>query len=188
MTDFITQLLNNNQEVSYLISISINIIISLFAFIPSFFVTAANIYVFGLWEGIMLSLVGEVTGSIISLYLYRKGIKLLIKEKELRFPLVNRLTTSTGAGAFFVIFSLRLLPFVPSGLINIGASFSSVTLTTFGLATLLGKIPAVLIEGFAVSQYMNWEGQEKIYMTIAGLVLFGIYILIKRKQANHSKP
>jgi uncharacterized membrane protein YdjX (TVP38/TMEM64 family) len=188
MTDLVTNLMNDYAEISYLISIFINVLISLFAFIPSFFVTAANIYVFGFWEGLILSLVGEVLGSVISLILYRKGIKIFIREKEITLPYYKKLLTTTGMEAFLLIVSLRLLPFVPSGLVNIGASFSNVSLATFGLATLIGKIPAVLMEAMAVSQYMKWEGEEKFYITVFAMVLLGIYLFLKRRQTSIKKP
>ncbi|MBM7661504.1 putative membrane protein YdjX (TVP38/TMEM64 family) [Bacillus mesophilus] len=182
MTEFITELMNDYAEISYLISILVNVLISLFAFIPSVFITAANIYVFGFWEGLILSLVGEVLGSVISLILYRKGIEFLTREKEITHPIYKKLLTTTGVEAFLLIVSLRLLPFVPSGLVNIGASFSKVSVTTFGIATLIGKIPAVLIEAMAVSQYMKWQGEEKVYFTLVALILVLIYFLVKRKR------
>jgi uncharacterized membrane protein YdjX (TVP38/TMEM64 family) len=187
MIDLITNLMNQHTEISYLISIFINVLISILAFIPSFFITAANIYVFGFWEGLILSLIGEVIGSIISVTLYRKGIKLLTKEKEIKLPFIQRLLTSTGTEAFLLILSLRLLPFVPSGLVNIGASFSNVSLLTFGLATLLGKIPAVMMEALAVSHYMSWSGQVKVYVTVAGVVLFCIYLVWKKIYSSTNK-
>jgi uncharacterized membrane protein YdjX (TVP38/TMEM64 family) len=52
---FVIELLKNNIEGSYIISIFLNIVISILTVIPSFFLTAANIYVFGFWEGTFLS-------------------------------------------------------------------------------------------------------------------------------------
>ncbi|WP_246942544.1 TVP38/TMEM64 family protein [Bacillus pinisoli] len=180
MTEFATELMTEYRSISYFISVLLNIFISIFAFIPSFFITAANIYVFGLWEGMVLSLVGEVMGSIISFALYRKGIKLVVGEKLHTLPYLGKLQKSSGLEAFVLILSLRLLPFVPSGLVNIAASFSKVSIGTFGLATLLGKIPAVFIEAYAVSEYMSWEGQEKLYFTLAGLCLLVAYYVWRK--------
>jgi len=56
------------------ISIILNISISVLGFIPSVFVTAANNSYFGFWNGLILSILGEALGGMISFYLYRKGI------------------------------------------------------------------------------------------------------------------
>jgi uncharacterized membrane protein YdjX (TVP38/TMEM64 family) len=54
-----------------LLSILLNIIISVLGVIPSVFITAANISFFGFGYGLTLSILGEAFGAIISFYLYR---------------------------------------------------------------------------------------------------------------------
>lgn len=100
--------MKDNIEISYLISIFLNVLISIFALNPSFFLTAANIYVFGLWEGTLLSLIGEVIGSVVSFWLYRKGIKRFTTQKEISSPYLKRLLGTKGSEAFFLLLSLRL--------------------------------------------------------------------------------
>ncbi|MFZ3590078.1 TVP38/TMEM64 family protein [Bacillus sp. DJP31] len=178
MSEFLIELLMNNKEISYLISILLNVLISIFAFIPSFFLTAANIYVYGFWEGTLLSLIGEVIGCLVSFWLYRKGIKIVSQKKEFQSPYIRRLLGVKGSEAFLLLLSLRLLPFMPSGLINIGAAFSKVSIILFGLSTLFGKIPALFLEGYTVSSYLEWDGRGKLFITITGIILFGIYICI----------
>ncbi len=177
MKELTIELLRANLEISYVISILINIIISILAFIPSIFLTAANILVFGFWEGTLLSLVGEVIGSLVSFYLYRKGIRRILPIQSYKNKYLQRLYSAKGIQAFLLIVALRLFPFVPSGLVNIGAAFGKVSSLVFGLATIIGKIPSLLMEAFAVSNYLSWEGDGKYVSTIIGIILIGGYLI-----------
>ncbi len=188
MSDFVIELMKENIEISYFISIFFNVLISIFALIPSFFLTAANIFVFGFWEGTLLSLLGEVIGSLFSFWLYRKGIKLFTPQKEISSLYLNRLLGAKGGEAFFLLLSLRLLPFIPSGLINIGAAFGKVSAFTFGWATLIGKIPALFLEAYAVSHYLSWDGRGKMILTVIGIILIGVYMItgkVKRMKSTN---
>jgi uncharacterized membrane protein YdjX (TVP38/TMEM64 family) len=187
MSQVVIELMKENIEISYAISIFINTIISIFAVIPSFFLTAANIIVFGFWEGAFLSLVGEVIGSIVSFQLYRKGIRRFIPNQISKPKYIERLLSTKGIQAFTLILSLRLLPFVPSGLVNIGAAFGKVSALTFGAATLIGKVPALLFESYTVSNYLAWEGEGKVVLTLLGIILIGGYLVVNRlKRERHS--
>jgi uncharacterized membrane protein YdjX (TVP38/TMEM64 family) len=185
MSEFVIGIMRNHIEISYLISILLNVIISVFAFIPSFFLTAANIFVFGFWEGTLLSLIGEIIGSLVSFHLYRIGIRRFIPKQEFKQKHLQRLLSVKGSQAFVMILSLRLLPFVPSGLVNIGAAFGKVSSFTFGMATLIGKIPALLFEAFTVNQYISWESEGKLYLTLLGILIIGTYFIVgKRKESQ----
>jgi uncharacterized membrane protein YdjX (TVP38/TMEM64 family) len=185
MSNFVIEIMRENIEISYIISIFLNVVISILAVIPSFFLTAANIYVFGFWEGTLLSLIGEIIGSIVSFWLYRKGIRKFISQQDFNSLSLRRLLSARGSEAFLLILSLRLLPFVPSGLVNIGAAFGTVSLVTFGLATLIGKIPALLLEAYTVNYYISWEGEGKMILTILGIFLIGGYMVAgKMKRIN----
>jgi uncharacterized membrane protein YdjX (TVP38/TMEM64 family) len=71
MSQFVIEIMKDNMEVAYILSLLFNIVISILAVIPSFFLTAANIYIFGFWEGTILTIVGVI---IICFYvLFRKS-------------------------------------------------------------------------------------------------------------------
>ncbi|MDQ7864664.1 hypothetical protein RCO48_36895 [Peribacillus frigoritolerans] len=60
---------------SIAVSLVFNILISVLGFIPSVFITAANISVFGFEKGLILSYIGEIAGAVVSFWLYRKGFQ-----------------------------------------------------------------------------------------------------------------
>ena len=75
MKEQIIALLHTYENGAYFISIAINILISILGIVPSVFLTAANLAVFGFWKGTLLSFAGEAIGAIISFVLYRKEMK-----------------------------------------------------------------------------------------------------------------
>jgi len=164
------------------ISIFLSVVISVFGIIPSVFLTASNITFFGFETGIFISYIGECAGVGISFLLYRKGIQYVKKNIPANSKYLNKLMQSREKEAFLLIISLRLLPFMPSGLINLAASLSQISLLHFTLASALGKIPAMLLEGYSVKEVLSWEAKGKIILlTVASFILI-IYWLIKRKR------
>ncbi|MFH0067074.1 hypothetical protein [Peribacillus sp. NPDC056705] len=73
--NFISEALLSSGPFSIAVSLAFNILISVLGFIPSVFITAANITVFGFEKGLILSYVGEIGGAVVSFWLYRKAFK-----------------------------------------------------------------------------------------------------------------
>lgn len=91
---------------------------------------------------------------------------------------------SKGKEAAILIVALRLFPFIPSGLINLGAALSKISTLHFTLASAIGKIPAMLIEGYSVKEVLSWEAEGKIALFIVSLMILMINWLIKRKRTD----
>ncbi|WP_461201814.1 TVP38/TMEM64 family protein [Anoxybacillus sp. TBDG-1] len=166
------------ESFAFLISIAMNVIISILGVVPSVFLTAANLAVFGFWKGTFLSFVGEAAGAIVSFVLYRKGFRQLSETKWFSYPKVRHLLAAEGKEAFFLVLSLRLLPFVPSGMVTFVAAIGRMSLLLFTAASSLGKLPALLLEAYSVYQVMNWTWQGKVILTFAAL---GIFIVVVRR-------
>ena len=80
--------------------------------------------------------------------------------------------------AFWLIFSLRLIPFVPSGLVTFAAAIGKVSAVTFLVASSVGKLPALLLEGYAVYQVAEFGWQGKVILTV--FALFILYFVTKQ--------
>ncbi|GGJ71321.1 putative membrane protein YdjX (TVP38/TMEM64 family) [Anoxybacillus voinovskiensis] len=160
------------EPFAFLISIATNVIISILGVVPSVFLTAANLAVFGFWKGTFVSFVGEAVGAIVSFVLYRKGFRKLSETKWFSYPKVKRLLAAEGVEAFSLILSLRLLPFVPSGFVTFVAAIGHTSLLIFIIASSIGKLPALLLEAYSVYQVMNWTWQGKVISTVFAVFLF----------------
>lgn len=172
MEEQVIALFHTYPSIAFLISIAINIGISILGVVPSVFLTAANLVVFGFWKGTFLSFVGEAVGAIVSFLLYRKGFRKLSETKWFSYPKVKRLLAAEGKEAFLLVLSLRLLPFVPSGIVTFVAAIGRMSLLLFVAASSLGKLPALLLEAYSVYQVMNWTWQGKVISTVFAVFLF----------------
>ncbi len=168
----VLEIFNNYPQYAFLLSISINVLIAVLGVVPSVFLTAANVLFFGFWQGTIISFAGEAIGAFIAFTLYRFGFKKRIQNREQNYPAVKKLLNARGKEAFYAIISLRLIPFIPSGIITFTAAVGRVNSLTFFIASSLGKIPALLIESYVAYQVTNFGWQGKII-----LLLVGIYLL-----------
>jgi uncharacterized membrane protein YdjX (TVP38/TMEM64 family) len=80
---------------------------------------------------------------------------------------------------------MRLLPFVPSGLVTFAAAVGKVRLFLFLVASSLGKIPALLIEAYAVYQVTQVGWQGKVIISVMALALF--YFVIRKIKQRKKK-
>ena len=78
--DFLLDILPGNVIIAVIFSILVNTIIAVAGLFPSTFITAANIIYFGFQFGLVISIVGEAAGAIISFIFY---------DNTLRTPLIS---------------------------------------------------------------------------------------------------
>ena len=178
MKDALLQLLQDHRDIAILISLAMSIVVAVVGVLPSVFITAANILFFGFWPGTFISFLGEALGAVVAFVLYRKGFKKGVDASLQKFPKAQRLIAARGREAFFLIFSLRLLPFVPSGVVTFAGAVGAVSLLTFSMASSLGKIPALLLEAWSVQQVTDFGWQGKLILSAAALSL--IYLALKK--------
>lgn len=172
MKEALFRLFAAHPQAALLISLMISIVVAVLGVLPSVFVTAANILFFGFWRGTLVSFIGEALGAAVSFWLYRKGFKKSADQQLYRFPKVQQLVRARGKEAFLLILSLRLLPFVPSGLVTFAAAIGVVPAALFVAASSLGKIPALLIEAFAVQQVVGFGWPSKLILLMIGIGMF----------------
>lgn len=180
--DMIIELFNNYSEFAIFISIIASILIALAGVLPSIFVTGANILFWGPVKGIVISIIGEVIGGYITFKIYRLGIKSVIEKIEGRYKLIDQLLTSQGLNAGILIFQGRIIPFIPSGFVTLAAAVSKINDFIFIIATLLGKIPSIILEGLISYDLINiQENYIRLFMVIFTLLIG--YIVKKTKKS-----
>nr|WP_088328056.1 VTT domain-containing protein [Bacillus cereus] len=178
MAETIQSFLTDYYSIAIPLSILINIVISLLGIIPSIFLTAINIQLFGVTNGTIISIAGEVLGAIISFYIYRIGLQKFTHSKVNKYPKVERLLYVEGREAFLLVLSFRLIPFIPSSIVTLFAALGKMSLLSFSIASTIGKIPALLIEVYSAYHVMNGTNEAKWIVTIAGCI--GLYYLWKK--------
>ena len=73
---------------------------------------------------------------------------------------------------------------MPSGLVTFAPAVGRVSVLVFLIASSLGKLPALLLEGYAVYQVTEFTWQGKIILTIIALIIlyFAFRRIVARKK------
>lgn len=179
MQESLLQLFKAHPQLAIIISILVSVLIAVIGVLPSVFITAANIIFFGFWNGTLISFLGEAIGAGVAFLLYRTGFKKTAEKGFEKYPKVKRLMGAGNTEAFYLVFSLRLLPFVPSGLITFAAAIGKVSFTVFLIASSLGKLPALLIEAYSVNAVTEFGWQGKLILAAVAIAI--VYWILKRK-------
>ncbi|CEG28899.1 TVP38/TMEM64 family protein [Bacillus sp. B-jedd] len=180
MQEWVVGIFEQYREAAVLVIVLLNVAISILGVVPSVFLTAANIVVFGPVGGTAISALGEAAGAAVSFFLYRKGFKRWVQTKLPDSRWAETLLTARGKEAFLLIIGLRVLPFVPSGLVTFAAAIGSVGAITFIAASTIGKIPALLIEAYSVYQVTEWTVQGKLFLIVFSIIV--IYLGFKKNR------
>ncbi len=129
-----------------IISLLLNIVISILGFVPSVFLSGANAVVFGLIPGFLISVLGEVLGAGISFVLYRWGFGKMRTVRNESWKWLKQLNQAGRGRRMLLLLTARLTPFLPSGVITFAASVSQISFVDFIVVTLFGKAPSIALE------------------------------------------
>ncbi|WP_065410388.1 TVP38/TMEM64 family protein [Pseudobacillus wudalianchiensis] len=173
------QWLPANPVLAFLASISLNIIVAVSGVLPSAFLTGANIVLFGFEWGLLVSIIGEAAGAVVSFILYRYGFKKLHKQFNHKF--LNKLKDTGGAEAILLVLLLRIVPFVPSGAVTLTAAVSRMGLLSFSLASTIGKIPSLFIEAYSVKQIFALTPYWQLAAITCLTFIIAFYFFLKKK-------
>lgn len=181
MINSLIDLMQENLFLAVILSIIINIIIAIIGILPSYFITFINVTIFGYVYGFLVSVVGESLGALVSFWLYRKGFykstqKLISKNEKF-----EKLANSTDVQAFTIIFMMRVLPYMPSGIVTYLSAVTNVKIYIFTIASTLGKIPSLIIEilvSFSIISAAKSSSYELIFTITAVIVL--AFMILKR--------
>lgn len=169
------------NNIAFIISIVVSIIIALIGILPSVFVTCANIIFFGPVKVFLISLAGETIGGYITFLVYRIGIKKVASDFVSKYKILDKLQKSRGIKSGLIIFEGRLLPFIPSGFVTLAASMSGVEGWMFILATLLEKIPSIFLEVMISYDFINIkENYLRLFLSLVAIIL--LYITLRKRK------
>lgn len=133
-------------EMAVVFSFLLTLFVNALGFPPAIIFSTANTLIFGIFWGIVISVAAETVGVTISFLLLRfffrdAAEKLIAKSKFLSS--IDHYSSEKG---FMVMLIARMVPYVPSGLLNAVGALSSLNLREYFLASFVGKFPSTGIE------------------------------------------
>lgn len=133
---------------------------------------------FGFELGLLLSWSGALVGACLAYWVCRlSATDWVIKMVEKKFN--YNLREINGELAFWTIVVARIIPVVPTPLINVVAALSGVSFWTFFFSSAIGKIPtAVLYTGLGVCLFNAQDAKMTLLIigAILALVIVGRYL------------
>ncbi|OXS54965.1 hypothetical protein B1A99_24605 [Cohnella sp. CIP 111063] len=122
--------------------------------------------------GTGINIIVSVLAAIILFGLIRGTFTAEGRHKIAHFKGVTFLTEFTERNAFMTILFARLLPIVPAQVINAYAALTKMPWKPYFYATLLGKIPFILLVTLIGDQFFNEANYRGIAYIVAVYVLF----------------
>jgi len=151
---------------------------------PYIFLAAAGGILFGFKLGVFLSWLGALTGACVAYWMCRiLGYTNFLQRyyKRLGYD-VRQLDASM---AFWTIIAARIIPVIPTPLINAAAALGGVSFPNFFASSAIGKIPsAALYTGLGLALFNAQDIQTALL--ILGITL--VVLLLIRYQAKKMFP
>lgn len=155
------------------------VIMALFPVIPYPVVGGVIGAALGPFIGGIVTWVGSTVASILMFMFIRYGYQEWGGRVLYRYKRLEKVTTMFERNAFMTILFTRLIPFIPSIVINVYAALSKVTFTSFSIASALGKIPAMLLFSMVGDHLMTDPSHIMITIGVYGVFL-AITLLVYR--------
>ena len=169
---------------------SIAIILALFIVMtftvvfPFMILSGATGIIYGLFWGVIISWIGEVIGAIFMFifarYFFRQCIAIWVQKSEY----LKQVDDYSAENGFKALLIARLLPLAPSGIITAVAAISRMRFKDFFLATLIGKLPPVVIK-VLLGHDLVFAGENMTRLILVIVAIIIIYMGLwwsKRRQ------
>jgi uncharacterized membrane protein YdjX (TVP38/TMEM64 family) len=164
------------------ISLLLNILISILGVVPSIFLSGANAVVFGIIPGFSISLAGEALGAAVAFGIYRWGFKRITAIKEESWKWLRQMNEASRSKRILLLFLARVTPFMPSGVITFAAAVSHMSFLDFIAVTLLGKSPSIAMETIVGHDLFFF--QENYVRLLISLLLLSLIVLMMQKKRS----
>lgn len=177
------------KDHSIFLTIFIATLFALFPILPFPIIGAIIGAMYGTFLGGFVTWVASTSASIIMFLFIRfvfQAWGLLIIH---RYKKLEMVTAMFERNAFITILVSRLIPFIPSIVINAYSAVSRVSFINYTIASSLGKIPAMLL--FAVLGHSVVSSSYQVFFVIAIyalIIVLTIYFYKRWKNSSVKKP
>ncbi len=155
---------------------------------PQILLITAVVAVFGPWTGLMLSWAGKMLACSIGFFIGRRfGARLLASHAGPRLSAFMRQLARRG---FLASALIRLVPTIPSVLINIAAGATPIRFRDFILGTALGSVPKMTLMafgGYAAMEAIRNNSSWAWIVLAAVIVLWAVLAVAARRWMRRDK-
>ena len=152
-------------------------------FPPAVIFSTANVILFGIVPGIILSCVAETVGVTIAFVLMRFYFREAAEKAIAKSPFLAKVDQYSGSKGFIIMLIGRMVPYLPSAIMNAVGALSSIRFRDYVLASLVGKFPSTGIEAIIGHDLiMQQEDNTRLIIVVicAGILIYGAIRYEKR--------
>lgn len=147
--------------------------VAIFPVVP--FTVAAGVMgaKYGIVIGGLINLASSTIAAILMFLFFRYGFAVEGRQWLAKWKMVDRFTEIVEKNAFMAVLFGRLIPIVPAPAVNLYSAISRMKLSSYALASLIGKIPVMTV--FAVIGDQFFEHPRNILYV---LLFYSLFIVI----------
>ncbi|WP_312334963.1 TVP38/TMEM64 family protein [Anaerospora hongkongensis] len=154
---------------------------------PFMILSGAAGIVFGLWWGTIISWMGEVLGALVMFVFARYFFRHAVEGWITKSPYLKQVDDYSAENGFKALLIARLLPLAPSGIITAVAAISRMNFRDFMLATVLGKLPPVIIK-VLLGHDLVFASENMGRLIGIIVIIIGVYGALWWYKRKNSKP
>ena len=160
-------------------------------FPPAVIFSTANVILFGIIPGIILSCVAETVGVTIAFVLMRFYFREAAEKAIAKSPFLAKVDRYSGSKGFFIMLIGRMVPYLPSAVMNAVGALSSIRFRDYALASLVGKFPSTGIEAIIGHDIiMQQEDHTRLVIVVicAGILIYAAIRYEKHLMREEAVP
>ncbi|MDQ1913141.1 TVP38/TMEM64 family protein [Paenibacillus sp. GD4] len=164
---------------------------TLLPLIPFIVVAGANVLLFGFWGGFLINYIFSCIGAFTAFLIVRYFGREWVARRLRKYAFIRSFNERLARNGLLYMTLSRVIPVVPSFVINMGSAVMRVRTRHFMIGTLLGKAPMILLESMIGHDLLHFQHNKGrlvvLLLVLAILLLLGHYIKNKwfPGHANH---
>ncbi|AIC94155.1 TVP38/TMEM64 family protein [Shouchella lehensis] len=159
---------------SIILTTLIATLLSLFPVIPYPLIGGLIGAAYGPYLGSLVTWLGSSIASILFFTFIRYGYQDIGLKMMHRYQLTSKITSLFEKNAFMTIFITRLIPIIPSILVNTYSALSRVPPMHYIVASSLGKVPSMIL--FATVGYTLFNDPQQLVIVIFYYLAFLLFV------------
>ena len=164
-------------------SFFLTVFVNAIGFPPAIIFSTANVLIFGILPGILLSCIAETVGVTITFlflrFFFRDTAAKIIAESRI----LSNIDRYTGKRGFVVMMIARMVPYFPSAILNAIGALSAISLRDYVLASFVGKFPSTGIEAIIGHDTITHHPDQTrliVVIVLAVILIVGAWLYEKR--------
>ena len=167
--------IKNYGSMAVVFSFLLTLFVNALGFPPAIIFSTANTLIFGIFWGITLSVVAETVGVTIIFLLLRFFFRDTAQKVIAKSKFLKSIDNYSSEKGFVVMLIARMVPYVPSGILNAVGALSALSLRDYFIASFIGKFPSTGIEAIIGHDMIAGDGDNT---RIVIVVIFAVILIL----------